>query len=72
MFDYLVYENLCKEKGETTYQVCKETGVQSATIANWKKHSETDGKSGYVPKADKILLIAKHFGVPLENFIVQD
>lgn len=69
MFNYMVFEKLCKNAGETTYQVCKDTGIKSSTIANWKKHSETNGKNGYVPKADKILLIANHFNVPLEKFI---
>lgn len=41
MFNYMVFEKLCKDAGETTYQVCKDTGIKSSTIANWKKHSET-------------------------------
>lgn len=33
---YEIFEKLCEEKGVTPYRVCKETGVTTATISNWK------------------------------------
>ena len=69
MFNYKVFENLCKKSGTTAYQVSKETGVETSTLTNWKKHYESNGKNGYVPKADKILLIANYFDVSLDKFM---
>lgn len=59
MYDYEIFENLCKEKGVTAYRVCKETGLTTATVSNWKA-------GRYVPKTDKMKVIADYFGVTLE------
>ena len=56
---YETFEKLCSEKGVTPYRVCKETGITTATISNWKA-------GRYVPKADKMQKIADYFGVKLE------
>lgn len=56
---YEVFERLCKEKGITPYRVCKDTGLTTATLSNWKA-------GRYVPKADKMQIIADYFGVSLE------
>lgn len=69
MFKYEIFERLRAEKGVTAYQVSKATGVSTATLSNWKSHYETDGKKGYIPKADKILLLAKYFGVEVGYFV---
>lgn len=59
---YQVFEELLKKTGETAYQVSKATGVSTATLSEWKKGT-------YTPKIDKLLLIADHFGVPVEMLI---
>ena len=44
------------------YKVCRDTGVASATISNWK-----NGK--YTPKRDKLQKLADYFGVDVNLFI---
>lgn len=56
---YEIFEELCTKKGITPYRVCKETGLTTATISNWKA-------GRYVPKADKMQKIADYFGVSIE------
>lgn len=56
---YDIFEKLCEEKGVTPYRVCKETGITTSTISNWKA-------GRYTPKADKIQKIADFFGVSIE------
>lgn len=55
---YEIFEQLCLEHNVTPYRVCKETGLTTATISNWKA-------GRYTPKADKLQIIADYFGVPL-------
>lgn len=55
---YEVFEKLCSQHNVTPYRVCKETGITTATISNWKA-------GRYVPKADKLQKIADYFGVSL-------
>ena len=59
---YKKYEELCNERGVTTYQVSKETGIAQSTFSDWKS-----GRSK--PKVDKLLKIANYFGVPVEDLI---
>ena len=56
---YEIFELLCRKNGVTPYRVCKETGLTTATISNWKA-------GRYVPKADKMQKIADYFGVSIE------
>ncbi len=56
---YDIFEKLCEEKGVTPYRVCKETGITTATISNWKA-------GRYVPKADKMKKIADYFDVTVD------
>lgn len=58
---YLKYAELRDQKGVTDYRVAKETGISIATLSNWKQ-------GNYKPKLDKLLLIARYFGVPIEYF----
>lgn len=51
---YKICEKLCKKRDITLYKVCKETGISTATIINWKA-------GRYVPKQDKIKKIADYF-----------
>lgn len=55
------FEQLLKEKGETASDVAKETGIAKSTFSGWK-HGR------FVPKKEKMELIAKHFDVPVEYF----
>lgn len=56
---YDIFEKLCAEKGVTPYRVCKETGLTTSTISNWKA-------GRYTPKTDKLQKIADFFGVSIE------
>lgn len=56
---YQIFEKLCELKGITPYRVCKETGLTTATISNWKA-------GRYTPKQDKLQKIADYFGVSIE------
>ena len=56
---YEIFENLCNKNNVTPYRVCKETGLTTATISNWKAGRNT-------PKQDKLQKIADYFGVTLE------
>lgn len=56
---YRIFEELCKKNNVTPYRVCKETGLTTATISNWKA-------GRYIPKSDKMQKIADYFGVSVE------
>lgn len=56
---YDIFEKLCQEKHVTPYRVCKETGITTATISNWKA-------GRYTPKQDKLQKIAEFLGVTIE------
>ncbi len=56
---YDIFEKLCSERGVTPYRVCKETGLTTSTISNWKA-------GRYTPKTDKMQKIADFFGVSIE------
>lgn len=59
---YKKYAALRDKKGVTDYEVAKQTGVATSTLTNWKA-------GRYTPKADKLLKIARYFGVPLEDLL---
>ena len=69
MFDYKVFEKLCKEQNKSVTEVMNSTGIESATIYSWK--AKCEGRDGYYPKADKILKIAEFFNVSLEDFVTK-
>jgi transcriptional regulator with XRE-family HTH domain len=56
---YDIFEKLCVLNNVTPYRVCKETGITTATISNWKA-------GRYVPKQDKMKKIADFFGVSVD------
>ena len=62
---YKKFKKLCEERGVTAYRVAQETGIRTALFYEWR-----DGK--YTPKVDKIMKIAKYFGVGLEYFYDED
>lgn len=58
---YKKYAELRDKRNLTDYRVAAETGISTATLSNWKN-------GNYVPKFDKLLLLAKYFDVPVEYF----
>ena len=58
---YKKFADLLEKNNKTAYMVSKETGISQATISDWK-----NGRSK--PKFDKLLILAKYFGVPVEYF----
>lgn len=56
---YERFDKLKESRGVTVYAVSKATGITTTTFTNWKK-----GK--YVPKRDKMQLIADYFNVSVD------
>ncbi|MSA01098.1 helix-turn-helix domain-containing protein [Lactonifactor sp. BIOML-A3] len=59
---YKKFAELLEKTNKTAYQVSRDTGVSTATLTNWKY-------GRYVPKADKLKLLADYFGVSIEYFL---
>lgn len=59
---YQKYVALRDKKGVTDYMVSKETKISKSTFSEWKS-----GRSQ--PKANKLLKLAKYFGVSIEYFL---
>lgn len=59
---YKKYEELKEKAGVSDYEVAKQTGIAAQTLSGWKK-------GAYTPKVDKLMKIAKYFGVSLEELI---
>ena len=59
--NYDVYEFMLKHRGIKTSDVCKATGIDPSTISNWKK-------GNYVPKNDKLNILAEFFGIAPWDF----
>lgn len=59
---YEKFAELLEKTNKTAYQVSKDTGISTATLSNWKNGI-------YKPKADKLKILAKYFGVPIEYFL---
>lgn len=58
---YEKYVALRDERNVTDYRVSVDTGITKSTFSDWKS-----GRSN--PKFDKMLILAKYFGVPVEYF----
>lgn len=58
---YEKYVILRNKKKVTDYRVSEETGITKSTFTDWKT-----GRSK--PKFDKLLVLAKYFGVSVEYF----
>lgn len=58
---YSKFAELIEKKGVTAYKVSKDTKIPANTFTDWK-----NGRSK--PKFDKLLILAKYFGVPVEYF----
>lgn len=59
---YKKFVELLAKTNKTAYQVSKDTGISTATLSNWKT-----GK--YVPKVDKLQILADYFGVDIKYFL---
>ena len=58
---YKKFADLLEQSNKTAYLVSKETGIAQSVVSDWK-----NGRSK--PKFDKLLAIARYFGVPVEYF----
>ena len=59
---YEKFEKLCEAKGVSVHRIAKETDVAYSCLTDWKA-----GRSK--PKVDKLIKLAKYFGVALEYFV---
>ena len=55
-------EKLCEERGVSLYRICKDTGISTANMSQWKK-----GLSS--PNLKSLRKLADYFGVPLEYLV---
>ena len=62
---YKRYADLRDSRGVSDYRVAQDTGIAASTLSDWKNGL-------YVPKVDKLMLIAKYFEVPIEYFLTDD
>ena len=62
---YKKFADLLDARNKTAYRVSKDTGIAQSVLSDWK-----NGRSK--PKFDKLLVLAKYFGVPVEFFKDED
>ena len=60
--DYRAFEQLLQIHETTVYRVAKATGIAPSTFTDWK-----NGRSS--PKADKLIRIASHFQLSLDEML---
>lgn len=61
LYDKVV--QLCKIKGVTIYQMCKENNLNQTAISNWKNRPNA------IPSLDYAVALAKYFNVEEEFFL---
>lgn len=59
---YKKFADLLVKNNKTAYRVSKDTGISTATLSNWKN-------GNYIPKVDKLKILADYFGVSIEYFL---
>lgn len=59
---YEKFAELLETNHKTASQVSRDTGIAENIFSYWKS-----GRSK--PKVDKLLILARYFGVPIETFI---
>lgn len=59
---YKKFAALLDKNNKTAYQVSKDTGISTATLSNWKN-------GNYVPKVDKLKILADYFDVSVDYFL---
>lgn len=62
---YEKFEELLNKKQIRASDVSNATGIVASTFSDWKK-----GKS--VPKTEKLALLARYFGVTIEDFLSEE
>lgn len=62
---YEKYARLRDERGMTDYQVCVKAGISTSSLPNWKA-------GRYTPKIEKLVLIARLFGVTVSDLLTED
>ena len=60
-YSYKRYAGLLKERGCSSAQVCKETGIKENVISNWRNRG---GDLSF----ENMVRVAKFFNVPVEYF----
>lgn len=65
IISYTKYKTLLTEKGVNSYTVSKITGIHQSILSDWKT-----GRS--FPKVEKLYILAKYFGVKIEDFIEEE
>lgn len=68
---YEKYLQLLEERGITTYQVCKATGIPESTISMWGNRAKANPKDDPKLSMDNVVKLARFFEVPIEYFIEQ-
>ena len=59
---YEKFQQLLDKTHKTAYQVSKDTGISTATLSSWKN-------GNYIPKVEKLKILADYFGVSIEYFL---
>ena len=59
---YEKFQQLLDKTHKTAYQVSKDTGISTATVSSWKN-------GNYIPKVEKLKILAEYFGVSIEYFL---
>lgn len=57
-----LFESKAKEQGTTVTQIAKQNGIDANLMTYWRQ-----GRS--VPKADKLIILTKAIGEPVEKFL---
>ncbi len=59
---YMKFVQLLQQNHLTAYKVARDTGISQSTLSDWKTGRAT-------PKADKLFVLARYFGVSVEYFL---
>ncbi len=62
---YNKFSRLLEERGVIAADVARETKITPSTFSDWK-----NGNS--VPKVEKLALLARYFGVAIEDFLEEE
>ena len=62
---YEKFAELLDKNNKTAYVVAKETGIAQSVLSDWKTRRSTT-------KFDKLLVVEKYFGVPVEYFAEEE
>lgn len=62
---YDAFRKLIEARNITPYRGSKDTGISQTTLPDWKT-----GRAK--PKADKLLILAKYFGVTIDYFLKEE